>query len=231
MNTTDLQNTIANIQSKIENFPPLEGEKAKLTLELERIKDDMAKIEVPLRYGEVYFSLVEKGNKLLEEFSFRKDPKEVLGKIKYYISYIYAAHADFTGKSGEISSYYRLFLVTAILFVMLSPMMLTPFFTLLFIIPIFAGVKGIKRRSKQGFTLTMLVAPASLMTGILWARNAGYVFTNPSVAVEQFMATAGYSSLALGKALTFVPPILGCVLLGLGVAMSITGFRLRKFFV
>lgn len=231
MNTTDLQNTITSIQSKIESFPPLEGDASKLNIELESIKDDMAKIDVPVRYGEVYFSLVEKGNKLLEEFSFRKDPKEVLGKVKYYISYLYAAQADFTGRSKEISKYYRLFLVTAILFIMLSPMMLTPFFTLLFVIPIFAGIKGIKRRSKQGFTLTMLIAPASLMTGILWARNAVYVFSNPSGAVQHFMESSGYSSLVLGKILTFVPPILGSVLLVLGVAMSITGYRLRKFFV
>lgn len=231
MITAELQTTIKNIQDKIEGFPPLEREAQKLTIELESIKEEMAKIEIPVRYGEIYFSLVKKGNQLVEEFSFRKDPKQLLGKIKYYISYLYAAYADFTGKSKQISKYYHLFLVTAMLFIMLSPMMLTPFFTLLFVIPIFVGIRGLKKRSKQGFTLTMLVAPASLMTGILWARNAVYVFSNPSGAVQQFMQNTGYQSLALGKVLTYLPPILGSLLLALGVAMSISGFQLRKYFV
>ena len=152
MNTIDLQKTITEIQDKIEEFPTLGDKKQKLLSELEAIKKDMSAVEVPVMYGEVYFSLVAKGKALLEEFTLRTDAKLLLEKIRYYIGYLYAAQADFTGNSKQVNTYYRIFLITSFLFVMLSPMMLTPIFTLLFIFPIFAGMKGVKRRSKNGFT-------------------------------------------------------------------------------
>ena len=141
-----------------------------------------------------------------------------------------AAYGDFTGQVKNIQPFYRLFLLSAILFMILSPQFLTPIFSIVFIIPIALAMKGVKQRVRSGYWLAMLIVPISIMTAVMWIQNGVYVLGNFSKAVMDTMQSSGMGE-AAATSLTVACPILGSALLVLAILLLIQGYKVRKLFV
>lgn len=230
MNNLDLIEVLEEIEDKIAKCDILGDKRQRFISTLAPIKAQLKTVEIDGKYNEVYSSLVAKGKQLSGLIKINANPKELSDKINYYINYLGAAYGDFTGQSYKVTKFYRLFLLCSILFLVLSPQFLTPIFSIIFIIPIFMAMKGIKQRVRTGFWLGMLIVPASLMTGIMWIRYALFVLKDFNGAVMQIMSTFGLGE-QVSIVLTTVFPVLGIVLTILAVILFIYGNKVKSLFI
>lgn len=211
MENIELIEVLEEIENKIMQCDALGDKRQKFIYSLTPIKIQLKTVIVEDKYKQVYTSLVKKGKQLSSLIKVNANPKELSAKINYYIGYLSAAYGDFTNQTYKITIFYRIFLLCSILFLILSPQFLTPIFSIIFIIPIFMAMKGVKQRVKTGFYLALLIVPASLMTGIMWVRYALFAFSNFELATNQIVKTIGLGY-DVAKVLTIVFPILGIVL-------------------
>lgn len=230
MQNEHIVQVLDSLEDSIAKCDILGDKRQKHISNLALLKANLKVLKIDPKYSKVYDSLVNKGNQLLGLITIDANSKELNGKINYYINYLSAAYGDFTGQTYKITIFYRLFLLCSILFLILSPQFLTPIFPIIFIIPIFMAMKGIKQRVKTGFWLAMLIVPASLMTGIMWVRYALFVLQDFSMAVSQTMSTFGLSK-NICVVLTSLFPILGCVLTGLALYLLIFSNKVKSLFI
>lgn len=230
MKNEELIEVLGELTQRMEESDPLGSGKARLVRTVHELQVDFASLDVPKRFDEVYRSLISKGRKLLTYYRVDADSKELQDKTKYYVGYLHAAYGDFTGQVKNIQPFYRLFLLCSILFMILSPMYLTPIFSIIFIIPIALAMKGVKQRIRSGYWLAMLIVPVSIMTAVMWVRNGVYVLGNFSQAVAQNMESSGMGQ-TFSTVLTVACPILGSVLMVLSILLLIQGYKVRKLFV
>jgi hypothetical protein len=230
MKNEDLIEVLDQLCEKMAETTLLGNSQHRLLSTVTELKAQFAVLEVPKQFAEVYRSLVAKGQKLLTYYRVDADSKELQSKTKYYVGYLNAAYGDFTGQVKNIQPFYRVFLLCSILFMVLSPMYLTPIFSIIFIIPIALAIKGIKLRSKTGYLLALLIAPVSIMTSVMWIRNGIYVLGNFQQAVARTMADSGMSE-GVSTALTIGCPILGSILMVLAIVLILQGYKVRKLFV
>lgn len=230
MENKDLIEVLENLENNILSCDLLGGKSQKFLMTIAQIKVQFKTVMVAIKFKDVYDSLVSKGKKLCQEFKVNANPKELSGKISYYLGYVSAAHGDFTGQTYKLGIFYRIFLVCSILFLALSPQFLTAIFPIIFIIPIILAMKGIKQRSKNGWWLAMLIVPASLMASILWIRNGISVLGNFSGAVTMMMESAAIGH-GLASALTIICPILGSGLFVMAIVLLTYGNKVKGLFV
>lgn len=230
MENNELIQVLEQIENKIIECQPLADKRDKFINTLTPIKSKLKAVKIEDKYQDIYKSLVKKGQELEKLIKVTANPKELSGKINYYINYLTAAYGDFTGQTYKITKFYRVFLLCSILFLILSPQFLTPIFSIIFIIPIFMAMKGIKQRVKTGFLLSMLLVPASLMTGVMWIRYGIFVLQNFDIAVSQIVNT--YSiNLQLAQGITVIFPILGVLITIIAVYLFMVGQRVKTLFV
>lgn len=231
MNTTEVIKVLEQLSTKIEKTNLInEKKKEKYLQKVKSLINEYKNIDVSENLENVYTSLVKKGKELLKEFRVNADSKELNGKLSYYIRYLKAAKADFTGDTNYINKYFRVYLFTSVLFLALSPQYFGFVLPAVFFIPIFLGVRGIKNRSLTGFNLSLTVIPVSIMTSFIWIRYGLFVLSNYKEAVNQ---TLNYTELSptLATLLTVVPPILAVILLILVFIQSYRAIKCKDLFV
>lgn len=178
---------------------------------------------------EHYEVLLKKGEENLRTLK-KNVNKESLDQLDSYLRYARASVYDFNHDLSGLNYFTRSFLVTAILFMGLSPQFFGFMLPFVFLLPVFLGLKGIKQRSKTGLFLALSVTPVALMTGIIWARYALYAFSNFNQVLAQMVAELN-RSVGLAKMVIIVPSILGFVLIGLALLTTYYGYKYRKLFV
>ena len=230
MKNQDLLEVLDALCGKMEETDLLGGRKTRLLRELREMMVQYAGLDVPERFDEVYQSLVAKGRQLASCYRIDADSRELTGKTRYYLGYLNAAYGDFTGQTRRIQPFYRLFLLCSILFLILSPMYLTPIFSIIFIVPIALAVRGVKQRLRSGYWLAMLIVPVSIMTAVMWVRNGVYVLGHFPQAVAQTMESSGMGE-TVATVLTMACPALGSVLMVLALVMLFQGWQVRKLFI
>jgi hypothetical protein len=117
------------------------SKKEKFNKLVEELKKDYSSIEVQERHMETYESLVNRGKELIRENNI-KDEK----KVSYYLRYCGAAEFDFKDNIKPLNLIMKSFLLTCTLFFVLGPQYLGFVMPLLFVLPIFMGLKGIRKR-------------------------------------------------------------------------------------
>lgn len=182
-------------------------------------------VTIPADQEKTYAALVEKGKTLCAS------SKTSFLDIKAYIAWLEAAMGDFTGRTKRIGGYYRLFLLTAILFLILSPFFLGPILTLIFLPPIYLAMKGVKQRSRNGWAFSLSIVPIAAVTSIYWIRYAVISLGEPMQAFASFTAQTGIHNAYLTGILTIGLPIIACVLLLLSIGLFTCGLRLKKLFL
>ncbi|WP_069649049.1 hypothetical protein [Caloranaerobacter ferrireducens] len=231
MNTIEIIKVLEQLSTKIEKTNLInEKKKEKYLQNVKSLINEYKDIEVSDNLENVYTSLVKKGKELLKEFRVNADSKELNGKLSYYIRYLKAAKADFTGDTDYINKYFRVYLFTSVLFLALSPQYFGFVLPAVFFIPIFLGVRGIKNRSLTGFNLSLTVIPVSIMTSFIWIRYGFFVLLNYKEAVNQTLNYTGLSP-TLATLLTVVPPVLAVILLILVFIQSYRAIKAKDLFV
>jgi hypothetical protein len=198
--------------------------------ELTAIKAEYEIVEVPEDLKEVYTSLHKKGRELQKLFKSNQDAKELVEKVRYYIRYLKAAKADFKGESSYIGKYFRMFVITAVLFLALSPQYFGFVLAAVMFVPIFMGLKGIRKRSYHGFIMSLAVIPVGIMTAAYWLRYGMYVMGNYQEAVHSIMQSSGRSA-GFSQTLATVPPILGVVLFATALMQGYRAYKSKDLFV
>ncbi|WP_427340149.1 hypothetical protein [Caloranaerobacter sp. DY30410] len=231
MNTTEVIKVLEQLSTKIEKTNLInEKKKERYLQKVSSLINEYKNIEVSDSLENVYTSLVKKGKELLKEFRANANSKELNDKLSYYIRYLKAAKADFTGNTDYINKYFRVYLFTSILFLALSPQYFGFVLPAVFFIPIFLGVRGIKNRSLTGFNLSLTVIPVSIMTSFIWIRYGLFVLSNYKEAVNQTLNYTGLS-LTLATLLTVIPPVLAVILLILIFIQSYRAIKCKDLFV
>lgn len=200
----------------------------KLSHQVTTVRKQLSEITIGEEFAPIVEALCNKGTKVIEEIKMSKnDPKGNLTKAKMYLRYLRAAYGDFQGLSIlAIKKYYRAFLVSAILFMLLSPWYFGFVLPGLMFVPIYLGSKGIKNRSYYGLLLGSLLIPVSFMTGITWVATFGNVAGN-AVA---FQSQTGYSA-SLAQIFAVGGPVLGAVLLASCGLMAYYLQKARHYFI
>lgn len=230
MSTKDIVVIIDSLQLKIQKYPQLGEKKDKFIEKLEVSKNEYKKREIPDNLIEVYTSLVKKGKELTNKFTATANAKEIKEQLEYYIRYLNAALGDLKNELGLINIYYRWFLFTAILFLVLSPQWFGFILAALFFVPIFLGLRGVKARSINGLYMSLSVSPIGFMTGVLWVRNGFYVLSNSQKAITDIMVQTGRGQ-TFATVLAYAPPALGVILVLSSILMSYYAWKSKHLFV
>lgn len=230
MQNTDLVEVLQQLEEELTECELLGSRQQKYIATAKHLRHQFEDLMVAKKFQKVYDSLVTKGRQLITCFRIDADAKELNRKVGYYLNYVTAAYGDFAGQTHRLIIFYRIFLLCSILFLLLSPMFLTPIFPIIFIIPIILAMKGIKQRVKSGLWLGLLIAPVSFMTSIMWMRYGLQVLGDFSGAVSAMMASAACGE-GLATTLTIACPILGSVLFVLAVMLLIHGNRVKGLFI
>lgn len=234
MKNAELIAVFEKLEQRINSVVKSENSKRRFLHDILELKKEFTYLDIPEAQTKVYESLIAKGKGLkLEE---KKNPE-----VRYFIDYCNAALSDFTGKSSEIRTFYRCFLVMSILYLACSPMWLGAIGALIFLVPIFFASKGIKNRVKTGYLLSCCILPVSLAVGSMWAMNGINVFANREAQISGIVASsaqrAADGSITYGispefaSILSIAGPILGIGLLVACVFFIIKALNVRRMFV
>ncbi|MBQ9991928.1 MAG: hypothetical protein IJP33_00710 [Firmicutes bacterium] len=125
-------------------------------------------IVIPSYQKEQYNSLLKNGEELLRELKRSNQFTALEGKIAYYLRYIIASTYDFKNDIKGMNHYTRFFIVAAAGFMLLTPQFYGFILPLIFFIPMFIGLKGLRRRSRTGLFMSMAVLPMAFLSGITY---------------------------------------------------------------
>lgn len=230
MNTNLVVNTIGQLKSDICKSKIIrDSRKKKYKSELDKACKKYKEIEIPVDMKTQYNQLNTKGVELLKEIKSLKDKNKLETSVEIYIRYLKASCCDFEGKTIYLRKYITSFLFTAMLFLALSPQFYGFILPVLFFLPIYMGLKGVKKRSISGFYMTMSVVPVALMTSFTWVRYGINAKIDYLGAVKAIVDSGVAQSLA--EKLVYIGPILGCILLLFVTMQLYRGYKSRDLFI
>lgn len=220
----DLLLVLEDIRKKINKF--YDGKKRdKFNSQIDKLKQDYSSIEVQERHEETYQSLVNKGKDLLKENNI-KDEK----KITYYLRYCSAAEYDFNNNIKPLNLIMKSFLLTSALFFVLGPQYLGIVLPLIFVIPIFSGLRGMRKRVLNGLMMGVSIVPMGILVAIIWIRNVLLTMGN----FAQFVAGIAQQyklSIEFTQNLVIACVLMSVVLLVSSITLLVSAIKYRDMFV
>lgn len=223
-------NNINQIRSEVKKSKLLKEKKLNNYIkELDMLYDKYLEIEIPENLKTQYNQMNNKGVELIKELKGSKDKVAIEGGVEVYIRYLKASLCDFEGRTHNLRKYITSFLFCAMLFLALTPQFYGFFLPILFFIPIYIGLKGVKQRTMTGFYMTMSVVPVAIMTAVTWIRYGINVRQDYASALMSII-NDGVSE-GLAKILLVAGPILGCFLLFCAVIQLYRGIKNRDLFI
>ena len=189
--------------------------KEKYLFDLEKLKVEYQQIEVPEYFNKQYNQLNGKGKELIKDMKMGRDIK--------------ASLRDFKGETNVLKKYLLTFYLTAALFLALTPQFYGYMLPLLFLVPIVLGVKGSKKRSINGFYMSMSIIPMGFMTGVTWIRYGYQAMQNFGYYVQQIVDTGLAQGLA--EKLIYIGSIGGVVLILFSCTQFYLGLKNRDLFI
>lgn len=230
MNGALAANNITQIKGLIKKSKILDDRKKdKYTKELNQLHKRYSDISIDDKYSSQYKQMNKKGVDVIKELGISKDKKSLEGSIEVYTRYLKASIGDFEGKTSNVRKYITSFVFTSMLFLALTPQFYGFMLPMLFFIPIYIGLKGVKDRSMNGFYMTMSVVPVALMTGVTWVRYGFSVIQDYDKALSQIVNSGINESLA--KILVIGEPILGGLLVVFALTQLYRGIKNKDLFI
>ena len=230
MNANLVISTIKQLKNEIVKAKNIKNKnKEKYISELDKLYTRYDSIDVPESLKNQYNKLNSKGIELVKEIKTIKDKNKLETSVEVYIRYLKASLCDFEGKTTYLRKYITSFLFSAILFLALSPQFYGFILPVLFFLPIYLGLKGVKNRSISGFYMTMSLVPVALMTSFTWIRyglNAKLDYTGAVKAIVDSGVAQG-----LAEKLVYVGPIFGCILLIFACLQLYRGYKSKDLFI
>jgi len=111
----------------------------------------------------------------------------------------------------------------------LSPQFFGPILGVVFILPIYMAIKGIKNRRKSGYLIAMGIIPIALGVSMLWIRYFIYIIPNLNEEMLKLSSSIGFSFGTI-KVITVICSILGIVSFILSITTFISLIKNKKIF-
>ena len=222
-NITQIINELKKISSlnKIKKY--------KYISKLEELHKLYINIEIDEKFKIQYNLFNAKGKEVIKELKSTKEKNKIESVIEVYTRYLTASLCDFQGKTINLRKYITSFLFCAMLFLALTPQFFGFFLPILFFIPIYIGLKGVKQRTMTGFYMTMSVIPVAFMTAVTWIRY-GINVKQDYVASLKMIVDSGISQ-NLAEILIVTGPVLGCVLFIFASIQLYQGIKTKDLFI
>ena len=203
--------------------------KDKYISKLEELHKLYINIEIDEKFKIQYNRMNAKGKEVIKELKSTKEKNKIESVIEVYTRYLTASLCDFQGKTINLRKYITSFLFCAMLFLALTPQFFGFFLPILFFIPIYIGLKGVKQRTMTGFYMTMSVIPGAFMTAVTWIRY-GINVKQDYVASLKMIVDSGISQ-NLAEILIVTGPVLGCVLFIFASIQLYQGIKTKDLFI
>lgn len=203
--------------------------KDKYISKLEELHKLYINIEIDEKFKIQYNRMNAKGKEVIKELKSTKEKNKIESVIEVYTRYLTASLCDFQGKTINLRKYITSFLFCAMLFLALTPQFFGFFLPILFFIPIYIGLKGVKQRTMTGFYMTMSVIPVAFMTTVTWIRY-GINVKQDYVASLKMIVDSGISQ-NLAEILIVTGPVLGCVLFIFASIQLYQGIKTKDLFI
>ena len=203
--------------------------KDKYISKLEELHKSYINIEIDEKFKIQYNRMNEKGKEVIKELKSTKEKNKIESVIEVYTRYLTASLCDFQGKTINLRKYITSFLFCAMLFLALTPQFFGFFLPILFFIPIYIGLKGVKQRTMTGFYMTMSAIPVAFMTAVTWIRY-GINVKQDYVASLKMIVDSGISQ-SLAEILIVTGPVLGCVLFIFASIQLYQGIKTKDLFI
>ena len=203
--------------------------KDKYISKLEELHKLYINIEIDEKFKIQYNRMNAKGKEVIKELKSTKEKNKIESVIEVYTRYLTASLCDFQGKTIILRKYITSFLFCAMLFLALTPQFFGFFLPILFFIPIYIGLKGVKQRTMTGFYMTMSVIPVAFMTAVTWIRY-GINVKQDYVASLKMIVDSGISQ-NLAEIIIVTGPVLGCVLFIFASIQLYQGIKTKDLFI
>lgn len=184
-------------------------------------------LEIPEAHVETYDSLKNKGRELMKESNIKQEKK-----VHYYLRYCEAAIYDFKDDLQPLNTIMKSFLLTSALFFVLAPQYFSYIMPLIFVLPIFLGLKGMRKRVFNGLLVGSAVVPMAILVAMVWIRNAILTITTGTFSsfVNQLAQSSGFSY-EFSKNLAIACILLSLVLLASSITLLYNAIKHRKMFI
>lgn len=203
--------------------------KDKYISKLEELHKLYINIEIDEKFKIQYNRMNAKGKEVIKELKSTKEKNKIESVIEVYTRYLTVSLCDFQGKTINLRKYITSFLFCAMLFLALTPQFFGFFLPILFFIPIYIGLKGVKQRTMTGFYMTMSVIPVAFMTAVTWIRY-GINVKQDYVASLKMIVDSGISQ-NLAEILIVTGPVLGFVLFIFASIQLYQGIKTKDLFI
>ena len=190
--------------------------KDKYISKLEELHKLYINIEIDEKFKIQYNRMNAKGKEVIKELKSTKEKNKIESVIEVYTTI-------------NLRKYITSFLFCAMLFLALTPQFFGFFLPILFFIPIYIGLKGVKQRTMTGFYMTMSVIPVAFMTAVTWIRY-GINVKQDYVASLKMIVDSGISQ-NLAEILIVTGPVLGCVLFIFASIQLYQGIKTKDLFI
>lgn len=201
--------------------------KNKYETEINGLIKEYNTLEIPEALNETYESLMNKGRELMKESNIKQEKK-----VDYFLRYCGAAIYDFKGNLKPLNTIMKSFLVTCVLFFVLAPQYFSFIMPLIFVIPVFLGLRGMKKRVLNGLYMGIAIVPMAILVSAVWIRNA--IITLSSGTFNDFISqlAASYGlSYEVTQSLSIVFIILSIILLASAITLIYNAMKHRKMFI
>ncbi|SEF78738.1 hypothetical protein SAMN05660865_01008 [Caloramator fervidus] len=198
--------------------------KDKYIYDIERIKSIYKGLEIKKDKKIILDSIIKNGRELL------KEDVDFKNKLEVFIRYCYAAIYDFEDNLKPLKNITLSFTISCMLFMILSPQYLSYMLPLLMIIPIFLGLRGMKKRSLNGLILGLSVMPMTVLNSTIILKNAYLVRNNLDDFLMDIAKVYGKSLQAV-KFIFTGSLVLGIIMLVTSTYTIYLAYKHRKMFV
>lgn len=193
---------------------------------VEKIKNLYAELEIEERHEMTYDSLCKRGVELLKPGNLKDE-----NKLKYFLRYCEAAIYDFKDNIKPLVMIMRAFMVTTMFFYILTPQYFGYILPLVMVVPVFIGMRGMKKRSLNGLITGCAVIPLAIMVGVVHfksqflALGSGYdIYLAELAAKYEF-------SMSFTQGLMTTMTIIAGIMLISGFTTAYLGIKHNKMFL
>jgi uncharacterized membrane protein (DUF485 family) len=220
----DLLLVLDDINKKINKFY-IGKKKEKFNSQIETLKKEYSTIEITERHEETYESLVNKGKELTRENNIKNEKKVV-----YYLRYCGAAEYDLRDDIRPLNMIMKSFLLTCTLFFVLGPQYFGFVLPMIFVLPIYMGLKGMRKRVLNGLMLGVSVVPMGILVATIWLRNAYLAMGNFDVFISG-IAQQYNLPMQLTQNLAVACILMSVVLIGSSITLLVSAIKYRRMFI
>lgn len=190
------------------------------------LQQQYSNLEIEERYEATYDSLCKRGVELLKPGNLKDETK-----LKYFLRYCDAALYDFKDNVKILTWIMRAYMMTVMFFYLITPQYFGYILPLIMVVPVFIGMRGMKKRSLNGLITGCSVVPLAIMVAIVHFKS---IFIALNTGYNQYLselATHYNFSLAFTQGLMTTMNILAAVMLVAGLTTAYLGLKHNKMFL